>query len=51
MQGNVEAQFNLSGMYYQGKGTQQNKAEALRWLDRSCKNGYKDACRAYQALK
>ncbi len=38
-----EAQFNLGLMYVQGKGTQPNEEEALKWFISAAKQGHIDA--------
>lgn len=38
-QGDVNSQFNLSKMYEQGIGVEQNHAEALKWLRKAAEQG------------
>ena len=42
-QGNVEAQYNLSGMYYNGRGVPQDYAEAVKWLRLPADQGFAEA--------
>ena len=39
-QGNPEAQFNLSSLYYQGLGVPQDYREAVRWMRKAAEQGY-----------
>lgn len=38
--GNAEAQFNIAGMYLDGKGTLQSAEDALKWYQLSAKGGH-----------
>jgi len=38
-QGNVDAQFNLGSMYYQGKGVTQDYQEAVKWYRLAAEQG------------
>ncbi len=38
-QGNAEAQFNLGGMYRQGRGVPQDDAEAMKWYRKAAEQG------------
>ena len=42
-QGNVEAQYNLGFMYYNGQGLTQNSAEAVKWYRLAAEQGHGDA--------
>lgn len=48
--GNKYAQFNLGNSYYHGEGCKIDLNEAFKWLDMSCKAGYKKACETYQYI-
>ena len=39
VQGNIEAQFELSGMYFHGVGTKQNYSEAYKWCKLAAERG------------
>lgn len=39
-QGDPEAQFNLSSLYYQGLGVPQDYREAVRWMRKAAEQGY-----------
>jgi len=39
-QGDASAQFNLGGMYYDGRGVPQDYAEAARWYRKAAEQGY-----------
>ena len=42
-QGNVEAQYNLGLMYYNGQGLTQNSAKAVKWYRLAAEQAYADA--------
>lgn len=42
-QGDAEAQYEISTMYSEGKGTQTNKAAEIEWLTMSAEQGYAEA--------
>ena len=42
-QGNVEAQYNLGFLYYNGQGLTQNNAEALKWYRLAAEQAHGDA--------
>ena len=42
-QGNVEAQYNLGFMYYNGQGLTQNSAKAVKWYRLAAEQGHGDA--------
>jgi TPR repeat protein len=42
-QGNVVAQFNLSVMYFIGRGVNEDLKEAARWFQKSAGQGHADA--------
>ena len=42
-QGNVEAQYNLGFLYYNGQGLTQNSAEALKWYRLAAEQAHGDA--------
>ena len=44
-QGYIQAQNDLGGMYYEGKGVHQDYAEALRWFRKAAVQG--DAAAQY----
>lgn len=41
----VEAQYNVGWQYWQGKGVEMNKEEAMKWFRMAAENGDKDAIR------
>lgn len=41
--GDARAAFNLSRLYFEGKGVAQDEREAVRWLKRSATKGYPEA--------
>ena len=41
--GEAEAQFNLGGMYFLGKGISKNYTEAAKWYRKSAEHGYSEA--------
>ncbi len=42
-QGHAGAQFNLAGLYYQGKGVPQDFAEEEKWLRKAARQGFAQA--------
>ena len=38
--GNVNAQFNLGGMYYKGEGVTQDYTKALKWFSKAAEQGH-----------
>ncbi|EEZ74589.1 Sel1 repeat protein, partial [Neisseria lactamica ATCC 23970] len=50
-QGLAQAQFNLGGMYAEGRGVRQDLALAQEWYGKACQNGDQKACDNYQRLK
>ena len=42
-QGNAKAQYNLGGMYYNGKGVRKDYAQAVQWYRRAAEQGNADA--------
>ncbi|HEZ0570462.1 TPA: sel1 repeat family protein [Neisseria meningitidis] len=50
-QGDADAQYNLSVMYYNGQGVRQDLALAQEWLGKACQNGYQKGCDKHQRLK
>ena len=42
-QGHAEAQFLLGGMYYNGRGVQEDDAEAVTWLRKAAELGHASA--------
>src|SRR6266498_326708 len=41
--GDIEAQYNLASLYYEGKGTEKNLEKAFYWYQKAAKNGHKFA--------
>ncbi len=37
--GNINAQYNLGIMYYEGIGVRQNYSEAIKWYEKAAKQG------------
>lgn len=50
-QGDADAQYNLSVMYYNGQGVRQDRALAQEWYGKACQNRDQDGCGHYQRLK
>ncbi|MBP1573101.1 MAG: sel1 repeat family protein, partial [Oscillospiraceae bacterium] len=42
-QGDMEAQYNLGHMYYDGEGTEMNYEKALYWWEKAAEQGDADA--------
>ena len=40
LEGNITAQSQLGGMYYNGNKTKRNYREAVKWYKKAAKNGY-----------
>ena len=38
-QGNAKAQYNLGGMYYNGKGVRKDYAQAVQWYRKAAEQG------------
>lgn len=47
----AEAQYHLGRMYYEGKGTAENKIQAYMWVNLSSSLGYQKATRYNVILK
>lgn len=48
--GNNVAQYNVGLYHYYGKGRGKSKSIAKRWYNKSCNNGYKEACAKIKEL-
>ena len=42
-QGNAKAQYNLGGMYYNGKGVRKDYAQAVQWYRKAAEQGLAEA--------
>ena len=42
-QGNAKAQYNLGGMYYNGKGVRKDYAQAVQWYRKAAEQGFSKA--------
>ena len=42
-QGDAEAQYNLGGMYVQGRGVRQDDAQAVQWYRKAAEQGQAEA--------
>ena len=42
--GDAKAQYDLGICYYNGKGVEQSKTQAIFWFKKACKNGDNVAC-------
>lgn len=42
-QGNAKAQYNLGGMYYNGKGVRKDYAQAVQWYRKAAEQGHTKA--------
>ena len=42
-QGNAKAQYNLGGMYYNGKGVRKDYAQAVQWYRKAAEQGHAKA--------
>ena len=51
MQGNAKAQFNLGGMYYEGKGLPTDYVLAHLWLTRAAEQGFPKAVTFRETLE
>lgn len=49
-QGFAESQFILGLCYYEGKGVEQNKAEAVKWFRKAAEQGHELAKEALKDL-
>ncbi len=44
-QGNADSQYELSKLYYNGKGVKQSYSQALKWVQKAAKQGHSQAQR------